>query len=595
MSEEQKAAQAHRQRLIRVFVSSTFRDMQEEREELVKHVFPQLRKLCEERGVTFVDVDLRWGVTNEQVAEGQVLPICLAEIENCRPFFIGLLGERYGWVPQHIPQELIKQHKWLEEHLEKSVTELEIIYGVLDNLEMANRACFYFRDPKYIESVPDDRKADFTAESAEGAEKLQELKERIRQSGLAVRENYPDPKTLGEWVLKDLTVAINQVYPPGPPPEPLDRDAAEHEAFAESRARVYIPRQKYFDLLDKHVQGDDPPLVVLGESGVGKSALLANWALRHRASHPDDFLLMHFIGASSYSADWAAMLRRIMGEFNRRFEMGQEIPDDPDELRMAFANSLHMASARGRVILILDGLNQLEDRDQAPDLVWLPAQIPPNVRLILSTLPGRALENLEKRGWPMFSVDRLGMDERRELIDEYLGQYRKALGRDAGGRERAERIASTEQSANPLYLRALLEELRVFGVHEQLDERIDYYLEARTIPDLYERILERYEEDYEGKRRGLVREAMALLWASRRGLLESELLEMLGGGGDPLPRAQWSPLHLAADQSLVTRCGLIGFFHDYLREAVQHKYLPTEEDQHKAHIQLADQHVQDSV
>jgi hypothetical protein len=32
--------------------------MQEEREELVKQVFPQLRRLCERRGVTWGEVDL---------------------------------------------------------------------------------------------------------------------------------------------------------------------------------------------------------------------------------------------------------------------------------------------------------------------------------------------------------------------------------------------------------------------------------------------------------------------------------------------------------------------------------------------------------
>jgi len=36
--------------VIRVFVSSTFADMHAEREELVKRVFPELRKLCEARG-----------------------------------------------------------------------------------------------------------------------------------------------------------------------------------------------------------------------------------------------------------------------------------------------------------------------------------------------------------------------------------------------------------------------------------------------------------------------------------------------------------------------------------------------------------------
>lgn len=85
-------------RQIRVFISSTFRDMQAERDHLVKFIFPQLRKLCESRGVTWGEVDLRWGVTDEQAAEGRVLPICLEEIKRCRPYFIGLLGERYGWI-----------------------------------------------------------------------------------------------------------------------------------------------------------------------------------------------------------------------------------------------------------------------------------------------------------------------------------------------------------------------------------------------------------------------------------------------------------------------------------------------------------------
>jgi hypothetical protein len=122
---------------IRVFISSTFRDMQEERDVLMKFVFPQLRKLCEERGVTFTEVDLRWGITEEQSQRGEVLPICLAEVENCRPFFIGLLGERYGWVPRQVAEELVELQPWLAEHKDKSVTELEILHGVLNNPAVA--------------------------------------------------------------------------------------------------------------------------------------------------------------------------------------------------------------------------------------------------------------------------------------------------------------------------------------------------------------------------------------------------------------------------------------------------------------------------
>jgi hypothetical protein len=44
-------------RAVRVFISSTFRDMFRERDILVKRIFPQLRKLCEERFVTWGEVD----------------------------------------------------------------------------------------------------------------------------------------------------------------------------------------------------------------------------------------------------------------------------------------------------------------------------------------------------------------------------------------------------------------------------------------------------------------------------------------------------------------------------------------------------------
>src|ERR1019366_9628450 len=66
----------------------------------------------------------------------------------------------------------------------------------------------------------------------------------------------------------------------------LDRAAADHEAYAASRRRVYIGREEYIERLDAHAAGDGPPLVVLGASGGGKSALLANWTHRWSERHP---------------------------------------------------------------------------------------------------------------------------------------------------------------------------------------------------------------------------------------------------------------------------------------------------------------------
>lgn len=595
------------QRVVRVFVSSTFRDMQAERDELIKRIFPQLRKLCEQRGVTWSEVDLRWGITEQQSERGEVLPICLAEIQRCRPYFIGLLGERYGWVPDEIPRELIEQEPWLAHHVEHSVTELEILHGVLNDPTMADHALFYFRDPAFVDSLSREQKVDClelpTGEeiqklghaeaerrAADRREKLQALKSQIKASCLLLRENYANPRALGELVLADLTEIIERLYPKDSEPDPLDREAMEHESFAESRARVYIGRQEYFDRLDAHARGSRPPLVVLGESGLGKSALLAKWTQRHRRSHKKQFVLIHFIGASAQSADWAATLRRVMGELKRRFEIEQEIPDQPDALRVAFANWLHMAAAKERLVLIFDGLNQLEDRDAALDLAWLPPHIAPKVRLIVSTLPGRPLDELNRRDWPTMQVEPLGVDERRKLIGEYLAQYSKQLSA-----ARVERIANAGQTSNPLFLRALLDELRVFGIHEELDARIGHYLAAANADELYQKILDRYEQDYERDRPDLVKDAMSLLWASRRGLSESELMRLLGTRDQPLARAHWSPLYLAAEQSLVSRAGLLGFSHGYFRRAVQGRYLPREAEQRDAHVRLAEYFAQEDL
>ena len=128
----------------------------------------------------------------------------------------------------------------------------------------------------------------------------------------------------------------------------------------------------------------------------------------------------------------------------------------------------------------------------------------------------------------------------------------------------------------------------LWGDHLTLDQRITHYLSAPAVPDLYRRILERYEEDYERDRPGLVRDAFSLISAARRGLSESELLEMLGPGGGRLPEAIWSPLSLAAERSLLNRSGLIGFSHSYFRQAVRDKYLAAEAEQHTAHLRIAD-------
>ncbi len=569
------------QRVVRVFVSSTFADMQAERDELVRHVFPKLRKFCEQRGVAWTAIDLRWGITDEQVAEGAVLPICLREIDNCRPFLLGLLGERYGWIPEDLSNDLIEKEPWLNDHRKCSVTELEILHGVLNNPDHATSAFVYFRDPGYIDQA--GKQDGFVETDADAIAKLHDLKSRIRDSDVNWHDNYPDPHALGQWVLEDLTSAIEKEFPAESRLSSLDQDSAEHDAFGQSRVGTYIGRNDYFQRLDDHVASKDPPLIVLGDSGAGKSALLANWAVRCRNNEPNALVLTHHIGATAHSTDVTTMLRRVLGEIKRHFEIEEEIPDQPNELRTAFPNWLRMAGVHGRVVLALDALNQLGDHDDVLDLGWLPTSFPENVRLIVTTLPGRSMDNLTARGWSTMTVEPLSLEERQEFVSAYLGTLTRSLREN-----QIEQLATATQTSNPLYLKTLLDELCIVGSHERLEDQIRDYLEAKDIPALFEKIIDRYENDYERERPNLVADSMSLIWASRRGLSEVELLDLLGRNGEPMPWAHWANLRFAADQLLIDRSGLLGFTHDYLRQTIEKRYMQTDVERNDAHIRLAE-------
>lgn len=138
-------------RNIRVFISSTFRDMEEERNELVSKVFPLLRKMAKERQVTLSEIDLRWGITEKESQESKVVQICLEEIDRSHPFFIGVLGGRYGWCPmdEKVDWNSIISAKYEDAihdlYEGKSMTELEIIHGAFRNKEDLH-AAFYLRD-----------------------------------------------------------------------------------------------------------------------------------------------------------------------------------------------------------------------------------------------------------------------------------------------------------------------------------------------------------------------------------------------------------------------------------------------------------------
>ena len=549
-------------RVIRIFLSSTFRDFGEERDLLVRKVFPTLRAKLQSRFVDLVDVDLRWGITEEEAERGEVLPICLSEIDRARPYFIGFLGERYGWVPppDAYPSNVLESQPWLEEHQGgKSVTELEILHGVLNNPHMEGRALFYFRSFEYSSS----KGGDYIASSPTDEVSQSVLKETIRQSGFPVYEDYKSPEHLAEILEQDLWEILDREFPASDIPDAFVRENLQHEAYSLPRQRLYIGGDLYLAALDKALSEDNQWILVDGPSGGGKSALLANWLKYVSDRERDTEVHAHYLGATADATDSAFLVRRLIECIKRKTESTDDIASDPDELFDSLPTWLANASSwcelrDKKFLFVIDALNGLSDRR---DLRWFPRMLPKHIHLVISTLPGEVNDALqEKADWSHVSVMPLDATTAELVFTSYLALFNKTLPD-----ELVKQVMAHKLSINPLFLLTLGEELRLFGEHEQLSNRLNHYLTSITVDDLFERVLERIEQDYGAD---TLREIMTALWAARAGLREEEIL-----GYCSLKPMHWAYIRNALGPTLIDASGRLIFAHDYMRIAVSDRYM----------------------
>lgn len=194
---------------IRVFISSTFHDMQKERDYLMTHIFPKLQEVAKSRNVNFVPIDLRWGITEEESKSGKVFELCMQEIDRAIPFFIGILGERYGWQPsvdEFYKRSLLKeQYPWIEEDLKNglSVTEIEMQYGVLRRKELINAVFFTTSGTLDL----------FTYSDKEEKARLAKLKLSIIKDGRYPIITVLSPENFGNEVFDLFLSYLDQYFP----------------------------------------------------------------------------------------------------------------------------------------------------------------------------------------------------------------------------------------------------------------------------------------------------------------------------------------------------------------------------------------------
>ena len=534
-------------RRILIFLSSTFSDMQEERSALVKS-FEKLKVTAARRNVTLSLLDLRWGVTDEEARSGKVISVCLNEIEHSHPFFIGLLGNRYGHASKPSVfiknPELLERYPWLEADIaaERSITEIEMLYGALRHLDHPVEAAFYIKQT----SKPDDDP------------KQTELKKTVRNQKLYPVEDYSVKEDLCTLVERHVCSMLDRYFPDGEC-TPLEHERAAQRAYINSRHSHFVGREKELEYLDAFARSTSSHLVITGDSGMGKSALLANWIRRNENN--DDFnLVYHFVGTSFAGNNYESVLRHLCDEIydNYKIEKDPNRQETPEEEAQRLVSEL---VKRKPLVLVIDGINQIMAPKDEKLLLWLPVANS-KVKLIFTTLrDDPTMQVFERRGYETRTLEALTDEERRHFAIEYLEGVGKHLNED-----QLQRIINDPENRNTLVLRTLLDELICFGIYEQLKDRIDYYLSTDGIPDFFNKALKRMEDDYDNGQE-LVSHTLRLIALSEHGMSEEDLLAITG-----FRQMDWHLFYCAFFNHLVVKGGLITFSHQYMADAVAKRY-----------------------
>lgn len=347
-------------------------------------------------------IDLRWGVdttgVDEEEAARRVVDVCLQQVARARPLFVGLVGERVGYIPDGVHARWVADQAGVpaSQRVEGlSVTELEFGFGMLWDSAPDGEHLVVFRD--LIGEAPDewvdpdrDRVVAFRAEVA--AKAASKRVSTIRYEAAADGQTVALDVVVvgGESVsFEDLMVETLA----GPVRRRAEQVIAEsgsgwsgQELLFRDDHRLAIGREELIaDLVERAVDGGR--LVVVGESGTGKSTILCGVEEQLRAQS-DVAVVSALLGASTTGVSGRDVVLRLVEQLES--VIGQTLAPDRnpgDPLTIAVWRDLLTEAAAalpGRLVVVIDALDLLAD-DQSRLDVWPVRVVPPGIGLVCST------------------------------------------------------------------------------------------------------------------------------------------------------------------------------------------------------------------
>lgn len=180
-----------------------------------------------------------------------------------------------------------------------------------------------------------------------------------------------------------------------------------------------------------------------------------------------------------------------------------KVPDTEVELRWSLNRFLEAASKKhspARIVIIIDGVHRLQS-EGTPDgtLYWLPTELPPCVRFIVSTVEYErnpkskkdtlhsTFVELNRRQCPMLRIEPLGVPTRHSIISAFSSLF----GSFDITEPQQFKIVTSSSTSQPMYLRSLLQALRLASslTNAAIDDLLEKFLSCQTAHELIDKNL----------------------------------------------------------------------------------------------------------
>ncbi|XP_041462777.1 NACHT and WD repeat domain-containing protein 2-like [Lytechinus variegatus] len=312
----------------------------------------------------------------------------------------------------------------------------------------------------------------------------------------------------------------------------LFTEVMHHSSFCRDRAATVIGQEdnleRLMGYLSSETNKDNKPFVIHGLGGTGKTALIAKLFSMSIEKHKGDVRnrphhIVRFIGITPQSYDIRNLLYSICEQICHCLGIDDcLIPKDYKKLQNAFLILLQKSSKNHPIMIFLDSLDQLSDEYQGRDLLWLPRQLPPHVRLVVTVRPDAgfcltAIKNLINKSEYFLEIKSLAEPSKLPMLECLLANNGRTLTKD---QMKIVLKAHKDNKPTALYMKIACDMASNWNSHTPLKT-------CRIAGDITGIITQLFEQLEEKHGMLFVAHALGYLTCSRSGLTSNELLDIL--------------------------------------------------------------------